>query len=191
MSKTQPNASMTNKDFIEAYLNNSSEVYVLPHEQIEAVLAMQHQEQTLQEIVKAKIDVTGGDDWHDGAFRATDSEANIVRERMQTLAPYVNARVVDYPLASEVRVTLGSRINIQQNNYIFPVDIVGYKSSTDHIDPISGEEVMNATLNSPLAKAVFGKLIDACVDYRLGDKNINARVISIDQNAMREQFSTL
>jgi len=190
MTDTKANNPVPNTEFIEVYLaSDSASIYVLPHERVEAISAMDQQEAQLREIVQAKVDVTGGDDWHDGAFRATDNEANIMRERMRTVAPFVTATVVDYPLPDETRVTLGSRVRIAQNGFEFPVDIISYKFTKDEtIDISTGEEVMSATLSSPLAKALFGKLVDTQVEYKLGDRLISATILTLDQNAVRDQF---
>lgn len=183
---------LTNKEFLDLQSQdlNSDENFLLPHEQKEVDRAYEEKIQDFDKIIAEKVRVTGGDDWHDGAFRATDNAANIVTESMTTLRPYLSAKVVGYPELEETRVSLGSRAVINQNGYSFPVDIVGLRKvyPTEVIDPETDEEVTGVSSDSPLGKAILGKTEGEEIKYRNGDRVLKARIERINQLAVQEFF---
>ena len=178
---------------MELALNQPSmapERVLLPHEQTSVDAVYNKRVEEFDKIIEEKVSVSGGDDWHDGAFRATDNAAKIVTEGMATISPYLHAPVVEYPDESETRVTLGSRAAIHQNGYAFPVDVIGFRSAypDNVIDPESNEEVTGTTPDSPLGKAILGQEVGAEVSYRNGERTFTARIERINQSSVREYF---
>jgi transcription elongation GreA/GreB family factor len=190
------NRLASNSEFLEMVLNPEMELpshVLLPHEQTSVQLAYNQNVETFQRIVQSKVDVTGGDDWHDGAFRVTDNEAKIAAERNAVLAPFLGALVVGYPKISENRVTLGSRATLLQNGYEFPIDLVGFRGGYPEgvIDARSQEEVSGVSPESPLGKVILGKMLDEEIRYKNGNRIFTAKIKFIDQEAVKLHFEGL
>lgn len=184
---------MTNKVFLKGAIDGKRKALgpvLLPHERAFVEQMERDNVAKYERIVKDKISVTGGDDWHDGAFRATDNEANRLAERQEVIVPYMTAQVVSYPEASEQRVTLGSRVQITQNSYTFPVDIVGFRQGypANVIDAETNEEVVGMTPESPLAQVLLGKVQGEEVTYQNGERTLRATIERINQTAVKEYF---
>lgn len=183
----------SNSEYLELTLNSTErtpDCVLLPHEQAEVDKAYQEQVDAFDHIIKEKVSVTGGDDWHDGAFRATDNEAKIVAEKTAALAPFLGAVVVSYPEATEKRVSLGSRAMITQNGYSFPVDVVGFRKAypTNVIDPESQEEVIGVSPESPLGRAILGKIVGQETTYMNGERRMKVAIDRLSQTAVRQYF---
>lgn len=184
---------LSNGEYLEAVLTNRAnapQYVLLPHEQAGVDKAHQDKLTAFGKIIEEKINVTGGDDWHDGAFRATDNEAKIISKSMAAISPYLGAVVVSYPEASEARATLGSRATITQNGFTFPVDIVGFRTAypADVIDPDSQEEVTAVSPESPLGQALIGRVKGDEASYMNGDRSLKVTIDRINQTAVREYF---
>lgn len=184
---------LSNADFLDAAINKQGDVIehvLLPHEQAGVDEAYDKRVKEFDSIVEQKVSVSGGDDWHDGAFRATDNAAKIVTEVIAGISPYLSAPVVDYPGEDEARVTLGSRVSVTQNNFAFQVDIIGFRSfyPKELIDPDTQEEVTPTTPDSPLGKAILGKIVGDEVGYRNGDRGFTVSIDRINQSVIREYF---
>lgn len=185
---------MSNVEYLEAYLDakqNVPDAVLLPHEGAAVDRAVAKQKKAYDEIVKQKIEVTGGDDWHDGAFRATDNEAKIVSQRMSAIAPFLGAAVVEYPDLSETRATLGSRLTIVQNDFSYPADIVGFRIGypEDTLDEETGDEVVAMSPESPLAQAVIGMSEGEDTVFSNAGREMSITVARIDQLAVRIYFA--
>ena len=79
------------------------------------------------ELIEEKRVVAGqsGDDWHDGAFRATDAAANNLVEQQSTLIRAKTLTIVASPTPETTTVSLGSRALIEQDEkFQYMVDIV-------------------------------------------------------------------
>lgn len=182
-----------NAEYLKAFLGGTHETdvpSVLPHEIAAAQAKFAQGSRDFQTIVDHKRDVTGGDDWHDGAFRATDSEARVVSERMEAVAQFLGAVVVDYPDESEERATLGSRVTIKNGTVVYPVDIIGFRSGypDDVVDPVTEEVVSAVTVDSPIGKVLLGESVGASVTYSQGSRKSSVEIVSIDQHSVREYF---
>lgn len=189
------NHILPNVEFLEMVNSNlgvPSHV-LLPHEQAGVQYAYNQNVETFQRIVQSKIDVSGGDDWHDGAFRATDNEAKIATERNAVIAPYLGSLVVEYPDVTEERVSLGSRATLLQNGYEFPVDLVGFRNGYPDgvVDELTKEEVTAISLDSPLGKVIVGKVVGAEISYKNGHRTFSAKITKVDQEIVKKHFSDL
>lgn len=182
---------ITGGTYLDMVLSGHAPEHVLlPHEQ--AAVHGEHERKvtSFQRIIEAKISVSGGDDWHDGAFRATDNEARILTESMAKIAPFLGATVVEYPDTNERRVALGSRVVVRQGRATFPIDIVGFRVAypDDVIDEVTGEEVMAASPDSPIGTAILGRQVGDEIAYNNGSRILHGEIGSLSQVAVREYF---
>jgi transcription elongation GreA/GreB family factor len=163
---------------------------LLPHEGDLVDEAEQRQRTAFDDIIEEKKSVTGGDDWHDGAFRETDRQAIIVDLNMRAIAPYIGAAVVMYPEPNEERATLGSRVEVEQNGYPFKVDIIGFRAGypTDMKDPDTKEDIDGTSPQMPLGGALMGKRAGEAVSFNHDGRVIEMSVRGVDQQAIREFF---
>lgn len=178
---------LANSDYLTMFLaGNAPEHVLLPHETVAVEQVLEGHAANFQRIIEEKVSVTGGDDWHDGAFRATDNEANIVTGNIAAVAPYRSAQVVDYPSPHESRVSLGSRVIVSQKSYRFPIDVIGFRQAypDETIDEVTGESVDAVTPNSPLGKAVIGRQPGDMVTYKSGDRTLEVRIEQINQSIL-------
>jgi len=187
---------LSNADFLNTVLGDKGQLpdyLLLPHEQAQVRAAHNENVTEFQKIVESKVSVTGGDDWHDGAFRTTDNEARVAAERNAAIAPFLGAVIVEYPLPQEVRVTIGSRVFVEQKSYTFPVDIVGFRQGypSGVVDKETGEEIIGISPDSPLGQAILGKETGESTEYRNGERIFQAIIARIDQEAVRSQFAEL
>jgi transcription elongation GreA/GreB family factor len=189
----QSHTQMENSTYLNMILSESDQTpehVLLPPEEAAGHETYGDKVDSFQKIIDEKVSVTGGDDWHDGAFRATDNEARIVTESVAAIAPFLGATVVGYPNIEELRVTLGSRVVIKQGRASFPVDIVGFRSAypRDVIDEATGEEVMAASPDSPIGAAILGKQVGEEATYASGDRTLSATIESLSQVAVQMYF---
>lgn len=182
---------LTGGTYLDMVLSGQAPEYVLlPHEQVAVHGEYERKVASFQKIVEAKISVTGGDDWHDGAFRATDNEARILTESMATIAPFLGATVVGYPDTNERRVALGSRVTVRQGRAAFPIDVVGFRIAypDNIIDDVTGEEVMAVSPDSPIGAAILGRQVGDEISYNNGSHMLRATIGSLSQVAVCEYF---
>ena len=81
---------LSNKEYLELYLADSGNTVgkaLLPHESNAVEKAVEKQRNAYNEVIEQKKSVSGGDDWHDGAFVATDNEAKIIGQQMSAISP--------------------------------------------------------------------------------------------------------
>lgn len=187
------NIPLRNEEYLTALLAGEHErdvPSVLPHEKAAAQAIFDKGNEDFTTLIEHKKDVSGGDDWHDGAFRATDSEARVVSERMEAVAQFLGAIVVDYPAETEERATLGSRVTVKNGSFVYPVDIVGFRAGYPDgvVDAATEEEVSGITVDSPIGKVVMGATVGALLNYSQGSRRMTIEVVGIDQHSVRERF---
>lgn len=194
--------SITNEQYLEEYLMRAGDInsidgpapVILPHEVELINAAIAKQQGNYDNVIQQKMDVSGGDDWHDGAFRATDNEALVIAGQMRVIGPFVTAKIVGYPDVDEERVTLGSRLTIIQNGISYPTDVVGFLPGyPDNItDDILGEEVTAFSPKSPIAKAIMGSREGESGTFLNGQGDqVTVTIGRVDQLAVREYFMSL
>ncbi len=127
-------------------------------------------------LIDEKIKVTGGDDWHDGAFRATDAAANHLSEQQR---PLVLAKTewpqVEMPEASSAIASIGSRVEIIQNDrFSYVVDLVGMVVLHDYGND---DDLMVTSINSPLGKALVGQNTGTDFSTVLGEHTHQLRIL--------------
>ena len=184
---------LSNKEYLELYLADSVNTVgkaLLPHESNAVEKAVEKQRNAYNEVIEQKKSVSGGDDWHDGAFVATDNEAKIIGQQMSAISPYIGAVVVDYPDTEETRASIGSRILVNQGGYSFPVDVVGFRSG--YPEGVTSEEfedeVMGISPDSPLAGAILGKTVGFEGTFHNAGSDIQVKIERIDQSAVKQYF---
>jgi transcription elongation GreA/GreB family factor len=182
---------LSNEDFLRAHAaGGAPEVVLLPHEV--ALIDDENEvlRQKMERIIAEKISVSGGDDWHDGAFRATDAEAQQVTKAQGELARYAGATIVDYPAETERRASLGSRVAVEQYGYQLVIDLVGRRAGYPDgvFDAETEEEVVGMSLETPMAKAMLGQTEGTQITYKQGDRSRDALITRIDQSAVRAYF---
>lgn len=130
-------------------------------------------------IIDEKKAVSGGDDWHDGAFRATDNAALTVVERVESLRQAEQWPVVEIPSVDFGRITLGSRALIGMGVTSFPVEVVGLRilHQTRGVYDDQGIEVV--TLDSDLGKHIFGRKEGEEFEATLAGRKRSIKVISV------------
>jgi transcription elongation GreA/GreB family factor len=188
-------SAIGNNDFLERYLAHDPDLpnaVLLPHEADSVNEAVERQRKAFDTVVEQKVEVTGGDDWHDGAFRATDNEARIISQQMSSIAPFIGAMVVEYPELSEQRATLGSRLTIVQNNFTYPVDIVGFRAGypEDVTDDETGEDVVGMSPESPLARLLIGGEVDNEFTFNSDGRAMPVKILRVDQLAVKQYFAS-
>ena len=183
----------SNGEFLSGYKCEHQESYIvvlLPHEKNLVDSAVSEQRKAYEEVIDEKVKVTGGDDWHDGAFRATDNQAKIIAQRMSAIRPFIEAPVFDYPDSETAEISLGSRVVIQQSGYDFTVDIVGFREGHPSNLYIDGQDddIMAISPGSPLARAIIGRLEGDEVKYDTNGREIHAKLLQIDQLGIKNYF---
>lgn len=183
---------ISNLEYMEGILSNDPTMprtVLLPHESKAVEEAVNRKKAAFQNVIDQKIQVTGGDDWHDGQFRATDNEAKIISQSMEAISPFIGALIVNYPEEDESRATLGSRLTIVQNDYSFPVDIVGFRLGyPDDILDESDEIVSGMSPDSPLAKVLIGKTEGEEIQFVNNGLKSIVILTKIDQLAVKQHF---
>jgi transcription elongation GreA/GreB family factor len=178
-------------DLVDVDPSSIPEQPLLPHEAAvvdQAALQLKEKE---KELFIQKNQNEGGDDWHDGAYRTTDAETNRVwKEQLELRQRFMGATIFQYPAANETRVTLGSRATLMQNGYPMVVDIVGYRTGYPDgvMDATTNEEVVGVSPETPVAKAILGKVVGEVVKYNPGAREFMATITAINQTAVREYF---
>jgi len=176
---------LSNAEFLEAYLAGTLINGLLPIDEYFISARFAEYEERFQQLVAEKTIVAeqSGDNWHDGAFRATDSEANSLAQLVTSLNRALAFPRVGYPDESQERVTLGSRVELRNaNSRPYLLDIVGVSVIYDR----ATKEQEVASLESPIAKAVVGKCVgDIALMQRNNRQGVEVAILSLDQTALR------
>lgn len=127
-------------------------------------------------IVEEKKQVSGGDDWHDGAFRATDAAANNLAEQRNAFAKALGWKIVKSPGSDLEVATLGSRVVVKQNHkFVYAVDVVGMSLLHDYED----EDLSIASLKSAVGKVLVGKSVGQEFPAVLGNGSQNIEILEV------------
>ena len=154
--------------FLEQWKEKNTEEALLEKEVSLIEKRMSEMAEQLRHLIEQKKQVTGGDDWHDGAFRATDSEANNLSENHTKLSKALGWQIVEMP-DSELQVaTLGSRITVRQDKrFTYLVDLVGMSLLHEYADD---DEQVVTSLSSPLGKTLMGREVGSEIRATLGER---------------------
>ncbi len=156
---------ITNSKFLEIWRAEGPTGALLVHEATLVTRRLAVIVSDFEEVIRQKQQVSGGDDWHDGAFRATDSVAGNLVEKRQELAELLTLPMVSLPEPESNWVSIGSRVLLAYDDKEpFNIDIVG----TSLVYPKDGPDF--ATILSPLAQQIVGHGVGDTVTAMLGDR---------------------
>lgn len=173
---------LTNLEFLNGYRRGGVESVILPKERLQLEKRLIELTGEQAQIVSNKVEVAGGDDWHDGAFRATDNAAKIVVAQAGKLGSYLKSTIVGYPDPSERRATLGSRVTLDQSGERFTVDIVGVPLV---YEPDESGAVTACSIESLMAKGIVGQQVGHVALLHVGVRDLQTEVIAVDQEAIK------
>jgi transcription elongation GreA/GreB family factor len=177
---------ISNAEFLQRYESEDFGRVILPQEKDLIEKRLADLDASQKRVIQEKKDVAGGDDWHDGAFRATDNEANVLFDQASKLGAYLRSTIIEYPDEDETRATLGSRVTVSQSGDTYDVEIVGVPLLHE---TVTSDDVMACSIESPLARSIIGKQVGYTAIFNVGDRRQQAEVVSIDQTAMRRFVS--
>lgn len=138
-------------------------------------------EKAFEDVIVQKVEVASqsGDDWHDGAFRATDAVSDQLAQKMARLQEAKDWPVVEMPGKLQTLITLGSRALVQMGRAKFYVDMVGLSLLHQNRAPYEDDEVSMATLNSSLGSALVGRHSDEEVTATIGGRPKEIAVLEV------------
>jgi transcription elongation GreA/GreB family factor len=175
-----------NQEFLE--MSSQIEDAILPHEGMLARAALAGLDERQQALVEEKIAVTGGDDWHDGAFRETDKAAIIIGTQASELGAILRAQVFAYPEETEDRVTLGSTVRVSQKGSEYEVQLVGAVGVYDKTAEAAFDRV---SIKTPIAIALLGRKAGETAMLYVGGRESKLEVLEVDQTILADEYRTV
>lgn len=124
-----------------------------------------------------------GDNWHDGAFRATDDVAKVLGNQAQSLVVALDGLLVDMPCPGEDRVSLGTQVHIRHDDSEYSLCIVGVPA----LHP-SGE-VDACSLESPMARSLIGRRAGEHFTAHIAGRTAEITILSVSQEWAEEALS--
>lgn len=172
------NEKISNHAFLAKFEPGSNQSFILGSEAalIDLRLAQLVMEQQAIIDEKREIASQSGDNWHDGAFNATDNAAKVISDQASKLIKARDGLVVEEPAAEDQLVTLGSTVTVSQGRDRYKLVIVGLSSLFENDD-----EHEYCSLASPIAQALIGTEVGATVTVNLGARQQILTISSIDQ----------
>lgn len=170
-----------NRDFLQRYEPGSNQSFILESEatliDLRLVQLVKEQQAIIDE--KREIASQSGDNWHDGAFNATDNAAKVISDQASKLMKAREGHVVEAPTEEDSVVTLGSTVSVTQGRDQYELVIVGLSSlfENDH-------EHEYCSLASPIAQALIGNPVGATVTVNLGTRQQILTIQGIDQTKL-------
>jgi transcription elongation GreA/GreB family factor len=175
--------TMPNHVFLERYIPDSPESYLL---QIETPLIdakLSQLESAQREVIEEKRRVAeqSGDNWHDGAFNATDNAAKVISDQASTLFRALNGNLVDVPDVESGMISLGSVVRVSQHGAEYQMGIVGLALLFQPTD-----ELEFCSVNSPMARALLKHKVGDTVVVRIGGREQKLEILAVNQMQMPE-----
>jgi len=173
------NSRLTNGEFLKIWQQQGPTEAILAHEYALIEARLEAMQDEYDHIIASKKAVSGGDDWHDGAFRATDSAASALVKQHAELLELLRLPRVELPEPSQTTVSLGSRVHLSQNRRTpYNLNIVG----TSRLYPSDGD-IEIATVLSPLGRTLIGhKMGEVIVDVLVAGRRQTIEIL--DSNPM-------
>lgn len=114
--------------------------------------------------------------------------SELVKLRIVNVAKYLGAVCVKYPEINEDRVTLGSRVELVEDNDLITFDIVGFEKlyKDDRLNN-DGEEIVVLPVSSPLATTILGHKVGENLSLKIDRISTPIEIISIDQSALEAE----
>jgi transcription elongation GreA/GreB family factor len=175
---------LSNRDFLDQFPSVLNEPLVLDVELLLVERRLRQLEADQRGIVEEKMEAAeqSGDNWHDGAFRATDDAAKVISDQARVLFNARSALAVGLPADDEDRVTFGSTVTVDQDGAVFTIQIVGVPT----LHPDTDSEA--CSVESPLARAVIGRRVGEKCSFELGGRQRDLTVLALDQAATRDSL---
>lgn len=173
---------VSNRDFLERFEPGSNQTFILGSEAtlIDMRLAKLAEEQQAIIDEKREIASQSGDNWHDGAFNATDNAAKVISDQASKLIKAREGLVVEAPTIEDPLVTLGSTVTVQQGHDQYDLVIVGLSSLFE-----DDTEHEYCSLASPIAQALIGSPVGATVTVNLGARQQILTISGINQTKIQ------
>lgn len=172
-----PPLPMPNGLFLEGWIAGRFDGGLLANERPLVEDRLGELQHNLEDLAAQKRTVSeqSGDDWHDGAFRATDSAAAALGERYQSLREAQKWPVVSPPELTEQRVSLGSTVEVRIGNAAsFFCSVVGLKLLYE-----DNTRTEYATLRSALGKAIVGQTAGSVIRAQIGGTSRQIKILDI------------
>ena len=173
--------ALSNQLFLEQYIPDSPDSFVLEIECPLIDAKMGRLEVAQREVIEEKRRVAeqSGDNWHDGAFNATDNAAKVITDQATTLFRARNGNLVEAPDAESALVSLGSVVRVNQNGAEYLMGIVGLALLFQSTD-----EVEFCSINSPMALALLRHKAGDQVVARIGGREQKIEILAVDQTML-------
>ena len=174
---------ISNRDFLARFEPGSNQSFILRSEAtlIDLRLAQLVEEQQAIIDEKREIASQSGDNWHDGAFNATDNAAKVISDQASKLIKAREGLVVEEPTVEDQLVTLGSTVTVRQGRDQYELVIVGLSSLIE-----SDHDHEYCSLASPIAQALIGNQVGATVTVNLGARQQVLTISGIDQSKIQK-----
>lgn len=167
-----------NEVFLSRFNKTDEHGYILVTERYLIDNRLNDLAEAQKKIVQEKKDVAeqSGDNWHDGAFIATDNAANAVQSQAAAMFKARMSTVVQLPAETEQRVTIGSTVTVKQSGLPYKLMIVGM-ASLYHLN----NDIEVCSVLAPLARAIIGTQCGESVIVNLNKKEQTIDIIDVDQ----------
>lgn len=173
--------AIPNHVFLERYIPESPESYLLEIESPLVDVKLSQLESAQREVIEEKRRVAeqSGDNWHDGAFNATDNAAKVISDQASTLFRARNGNLVELPNAGAETVSLGSVVRIRQHGSEYQMGIVGLALLFHPADDLEF-----CSVNSPMAQALIRHKAGDTIVARIGGREQKLEILAVDQTQM-------
>lgn len=175
-----------NEEFLSRFDRNAEQGYILATEKRLIDKRLSDLAEDQKKIIQEKKDVAeqSGDNWHDGAFIATDNAASAVQSQAAAMFKARTSIVVQIPQSSELRVTIGSTVTIRQGGAQYKMMIIGMASLYRQDNDIEVCSIL-----APLAKALVGARAGESAVVTLNGQEQVVEIIDINQTQIRDFLS--
>lgn len=173
--------AITNERFLEGWKSQEYEGGLLVFEASLAEARSAQIEEDFKELTRQKREVAeqSGDNWHDGAFKATDEASSRLGKLLDELHKAQLWPVVELPAPESRIVSLGSRALLGLGRAKFYCDIVGMKALHQNAYDDHPEDVEVATLGSDIGRAILGLSADTEVRASIGGRHQAITIIEV------------
>lgn len=174
---------ISNQAFLARFEPGSNQSFILGSEAALIDLRLAELVEEQQAIIDEKREIASqsGDNWHDGAFNATDNAAKVISDQASKLIKAREGLVVDEPTVEDQLVTLGSTVTVSQGRDQYELVIVGLSSLFE-----SDHDHEYCSLASPIAQALIGNQVGATVTVNLGARQQILTICGIDQTKIHQ-----
>lgn len=126
---------------------------------------------------------TTSETWHDNAQAdAVTMQSHILENQAKSVIAALKERViVPYEQDEQDKVSIGALVHVMIGRYPETMFITGkQRSLPDEVVAIVGEDTVPVNVQSPVGLAIFDQSEGAVASYRVGDREMNVTVVSIE-----------